>query len=91
MTQSTLNWEKLVEHFARSRAHILQAINKQPGMTYMEIRLWIHEHKLYWMENVGARCRELYTLGYARRETGEEGKVHVFPCEAGGSGREHTT
>jgi len=43
------------------------------------------------MENVGARCRELYTLGYAKRETDGEGKVHVYPGEAGGSGREHTT
>lgn len=79
MTES--DWEKRVEHFARSRAHILQAIHDNPGMTYMEIRMWIHERKRYWMENVGARCRELYELGYARRETDGTGHVHVYPEE----------
>jgi len=112
MTQSTLNWEKRVAHFAESRAHVCQAVSdivkkrksdadyyrvKRNGAdsflgpTYVEIRLWIREHKRYEMENVGARCRELYSLGWMRKETEDSGRVHVFPCEAGGSGREHTT
>ena len=49
------------------------------GPTYVEIRLWIHEHYRYWLENVGARCREGYNLDHIRKESEENGRVHVFP------------
>lgn len=82
MKQASLSkWEQKVQHFSRSRAHILQAIHDKPGMTYVEIRLWIHERYRYWMENVGARCRELYGLGYARKTTDDGGRVHVYAVE----------
>lgn len=72
-------WQKRVAHFNRSRAMVSQAIHDKPGMTYVEIRIWIREHFRFEMENVGARCRELYTLGYAEKRVDESGRVHVYP------------
>lgn len=78
MTQQG-QWEKRVGQFNRSRAMVSQAIHDKPGMTYVEIRIWIREHFRFEMENVGARCRELYNLRYARKEVDATGRVHVYP------------
>ena len=76
---SSVCYENRKESFARCRALVLQAIHAKPGMTYMEIRVWIKKHKDFWMEGADARCRELYVLGHARREADEKGTIHVYP------------
>ena len=63
--------------------------NKWLGPTYMEIRFWIQERFRYWQENVQGRCKEDYDK-YLRKETDDNGRVHVFPLEAGVSGRQNT-
>ena len=90
-------WEKRVEHFARCRAYVLQAVhglikerkenpewNGDLGPTYIDIRAWIREHKRFEMENVGARVRELARSikpTIVRIEYDSSGRVHVYPIE----------
>lgn len=81
---SLSTWEKRVEHFARCRAYVLQAVNAEPGMTYIEIRKWIEEHKRFVMENVGARVRELareIKPAMVKIVYDEHGKAHVYLIE----------
>jgi hypothetical protein len=69
---------------ARCRAYVLQAVNAQEGMTYVEIREWIRMHKRFIMENVGARVRELareLKPPLVRIEYDGKGQVHVFIVE----------
>lgn len=77
------NFEQRIEKLARCRAVVLQAINHTPGMTYSQIREWVRKHKGFYMEQVGARCRELYYSNYAVRKTGEDNRVHVYPAKEG--------
>jgi hypothetical protein len=77
-------FEKRAEMFPRCRAYVLQAVNANPGMGYIEIRQWIQEHLRFTMENVGARVRELareiqpsmVTIEYDRN-----GNAHVYPIK----------
>jgi len=55
--------------------------NTHVGPTYVEIRLWIEEEKGFIVENVGARCREMFDSGEMRREEDVKGRVHVYPTE----------
>ena len=73
--------EQAVDRFAHCRAVVLKAINKRPGMTYVQIRKYVTWHFHFTMENVGARCRELYTLGYAEKQVNDKGRVHVYPVK----------
>lgn len=73
--------EQEVNRFAHSRATVLKAIHKKPGMTYIQIRDYITWHFHFTMENVGARCRELYGLGWAYKIEDDKGRVHVYPLE----------
>lgn len=73
--------EKAVDRFAHSRATVLKAIHKRPGMTYIQIRDYITWHFHFTMENVGARCRELSVKDWAAKRVGDKGRVHVYPME----------
>lgn len=55
--------------------------NTHEGPTYVEIRLWIKREKGFIIENIGARCRELYDNGEMRKETEANGTVHVYPVK----------
>jgi len=83
MSQQQLSdFEKRIGQFARCRAYILQAVNANPGMTYIEIREWIKAHKRFIMENVDARVRELareMKPPYVTIEYDASGRVHVYP------------
>ncbi len=84
MTENKMSlskWQKRAETFALCRAQVLKAVNAKPGMTYTQIREYIRWHFHFTMEQVGARCRELYYSGYARKETDGSGRVHVYPVK----------
>ena len=72
-----------VDRFAHSRAIVLKAIHKRPGMTYVQIREYVKWHFHFTMENVGARCRELYLKDFARKTEDVNGRVHVYPVKNG--------
>lgn len=55
--------------------------NTHVGPTYPEIRLWITREKMFHVEGVDRRCREMFASGEMRRETDENGRVHVYPKE----------
>jgi len=76
--------EQAVNRFAHSRAIVLKAIHKKPGMTYIQIRNYIRWHFNFTMENVGARCRELYLADHAKKEVDDRGRVHVYPMKEHG-------
>lgn len=73
--------EQAVDRFNHSRAVVLKTINKKPGMTYVQIREYIRWHEGFLMENVGARCRELYILDHAYKTEDARGRVHVYPVK----------
>ena len=77
-------FDKRVEHFARCRAYVLQAVTANPGMTYIEIREWIREHKRFIMEDIGRRVRELardLNPAFVEIRYDGGGHAHVYPKE----------
>lgn len=61
------------------------------GPTYVEIRIWIEKNKDFIMENVGARCRQLFEFGELRKEEGSDRRVHVYPVKypSNPNGKDH--
>lgn len=77
-------FERQQGEWSYCRALILQAVNKQPGMMYKEIRKWIENEKDVLIENVGARCRELareLNPPLATITYDERGNAHVYPID----------
>ena len=78
------DFDRRAEHFARCRAYVLQAVTANPGMTYIEIRIWIEEHRRFIMEDVGRRVRELardLKPAFVMICYDGGGHAHVYPKE----------